>query len=300
METLNESIQDLMSKIGRPEQKDSIPVEEHSNPRDMEERIDKFTCEVHGELEVKRVYYNFCHSWLPREVGCDACIKIAEAAKKEQERRESKQRHFEQELFCAMERMGIPARFNDKTFDNFKITGKEAAIFAVCKSYAEKFMEIREAGTSLILCGNTGAGKTHLACAIAYYIVNNHMKKLGDRDVRLSIKFIEALKAIRTVKQTYSSKDKTEQDAIDELVAPDLLILDEVGVQFGSDAEKMILFEIMNERYLKMKPSIIISNLAVQALNEFIGERVIDRLKENNGRILVFDWNSKRDGKFKE
>ena len=45
-------------------------------------------------------------------------------------------------------------------------------------------------------------------------------------------------------------------------IRPDLLILDEVGVQFGSETEKMILFEIINGRYEQLKPTIVISNLA--------------------------------------
>ena len=43
-------------------------------------------------------------------------------------------------------------------------------------------------------------------------------------------------------------------------IRPDLLILDEVGVQFGSETEKMILFEIINGRYEQLKPTIVISN----------------------------------------
>lgn len=73
-----------------------------------------------------------------------------------------------------------------------------------------------------------------------------------------------------------------------------MLILDEVGVQFGSESEKIILFEILNERYLNMKPTILISNLNPAALQEYVGERVMDRMRENGGIILKFDWKSHR------
>jgi DNA replication protein DnaC len=43
-----------------------------------------------------------------------------------------------------------------------------------------------------------------------------------------------------------------------------------------------------------MKPTVVISNLAKEALGEFIGERSIDRLRENGGRLVVFDWASYR------
>lgn len=75
---------------------------------------------------------------------------------------------------------------------------------------------------------------------------------------------------------------------------PDLLIIDEVGVQFGSDAEKLILFEVINTRYESMKPTILISNLALNKLAGFIGERVIDRMKDGGGCTLAFTWDSYR------
>jgi DNA replication protein DnaC len=71
-------------------------------------------------------------------------------------------------------------------------------------------------------------------------------------------------------------------------------VLDEVGVQYGTDAEKQIAFEIINTRYENLRPTIIISNLNAAELTTFIGERVMDRLKENGGRLLVFDWPSHR------
>ncbi len=107
--------------------------------------------------------------------------------------------------------------------------------------------------------------------------------------------FISVMAAIRRVKETYSKKsEETEQEAIDRFLQPDLLILDEVGVQFGSDTEKMILFEIINGRYENMMPTIIISNLTAQELGAFIGDRVMDRMTEGGGVVLAFDWDSKR------
>ncbi len=64
-------------------------------------------------------------------------------------------------------------------------------------------------------------------------------------------------------------------------------------MQFGSEAEKLILFEIINTRYEKMKPTILISNLPLEELSAFIGERVIDRMSDG-GCTLAFTWDSYR------
>lgn len=87
---------------------------------------------------------------------------------------------------------------------------------------------------------------------------------------------------------------------------PDLLILDEVGVQFGSDTERLLLFDILNERYERRRPTILMSNLAlddaeeggrvVPGIKSYLGERVFDRLREDGGQSVVFDWPSHRKG----
>ncbi len=56
----------------------------------------------------------------------------------------------------------------------------------------------------------------------------------------------------------------------------------------------MILFEVINTRYESMKPTIIISNLALNELAGFIGERVIDRMNDGGGCTLTFTWGSYR------
>lgn len=207
------------------------------------------------------------------------------------------------------EKAGVPLRFKEKTFKNFIAeNNSQKSKLEVCKTYAEKFPDISKLGTSLILCGNTGAGKTHLACAIASHIIENvkftkekynYQRNISEKiELRAKVKFIEVFKLIRAVKQTYSkNSEKNEQDIIDSFVAYDFLILDEVGVQFGSDTEKNIMFEVINERYLNLKPTILISNLSPSDLGGFVGDRVIDRMKENGGKVLVFDWKSYRETK---
>jgi DNA replication protein DnaC len=73
-----------------------------------------------------------------------------------------------------------------------------------------------------------------------------------------------------------------------------LLILDEVGVQFGSETEKQILFSLLNGRYKAMLPTLLISNLTRDELAVCIGTRNLDRLQEGAGTFISFDWDSYR------
>ena len=73
-----------------------------------------------------------------------------------------------------------------------------------------------------------------------------------------------------------------------------MLVIEEVGVQFGSETEKLFLFEIIDGRYNKMKSTVMISNLNIQGVKECVGERCIDRLREDGGSVIAFDYESQR------
>lgn len=59
----------------------------------------------------------------------------------------------------------------------------------------------------------------------------------------------------------------------------------------------MLLFDVLNERYERRKPTLMLSNLTAQEVAAYLGERVMDRLREDGGRVIVFDWESHRGAK---
>ena len=71
-------------------------------------------------------------------------------------------------------------------------------------------------------------------------------------------------------------------------------MLDEIGIQFGSDTERMYLFEVVNRRYENALPTVLISNLDRDKFRDEVGERVIDRLREDGGRMIAFSGESFR------
>ena len=243
-----------------------------------------YNCEIHGEQESKITLYN--GTWSPPY--CKICLE--EKKRKEQEL-EEQERKIEQERKRELVKQSnlissqIPPRFLKASFDNYKTTTKEQGnAKKTCFDYASNFENKLETGTSLVFVGTVGTGKTHLACSIAQEIMKKGYSAL----------YVNTSKVIRKVRGTWDGGNEKEQEAMNYFINPDLLILDEIGLQYGSKAEKTILFEILNERYEQLKPTILISNLDINDLKEYVTEMVIDRMREGGGQKIVFNWESNR------
>lgn len=182
----------------------------------------------------------------------------------------------------------IPKRFLGRSFENYTVDAAnvgQADALERAQKFAERFPRAMELGASFVFCGKPGAGKTHLACAIANAVMRNH---------GASAMFTTVFDVIQRVKATYSDKDQSERTVMRSFAEPDLLILDEVGVQFGTDYEKVIITDIINRRYNDMRPTIILSNLDEAELGEYLGDRVMDRMFEGGGGVIAFGWGSYR------
>lgn len=51
---------------------------------------------------------------------------------------------------------------------------------------------------------------------------------------------------------------------------------------------------MLNERYEKRRPTLMLSNLGLDDVRAFLGDRIFDRLREDGGESIVFDWESYR------
>lgn len=222
-------------------------------------------CENHGE---PLKYWNL-------EKGKEAChiCKLRDSILSSIETKSAGKRQL-------LEQANIPLRFKDKTFSNYMATTlDQKENIRVLKRFINQ-----PGNVGLLMIGSNGTGKTHLAVAI--------LKEMITKADFPSV-FTEAIKIIRSIKDSWILKHTTEFEIIEMYTNPYLLIIDEVGVQFGSETERQYLTEVINDRYNAMKPTILMGNVNIRDLAKLLGDRIIDRYKED-GKVLTFDWQSYR------
>jgi len=238
-------------------------------------------CPEHGEYESKILNLPFLN-----ETRTSPCPQCGEIREKEYQAREieveNKRKLSLINSFTA--RSGVPSRFKNKVLNDLQlINSKQKSILKIIKGYLQ--ILLKGTSTCLIMCGKPGTGKTHIGCSIVMNLI-----KAGKES-----RIITTSNLMRRVKSTYHKEsEETEDDVLIEYGSLYFLVIDEVGVQFGTETEKLIFYEIINRRYDNLLPTVLISNLTPDELVVFIGERAFDRFKEDNGVILAFDWESYR------
>ncbi|MCI8353431.1 MAG: ATP-binding protein [Clostridia bacterium] len=135
-------------------------------------------------------------------------------------------------------------------FDNFEPNNSNRKIFNNLKNYSEKLINgIEKKG--LILVGNNGVGKTHLACSIANKLIENGILIIYGTLINL----------LAELRNSYDTDNNiSEMEIIKLYENVDLLIIDDLGKEKPSEWGLEKLFTIINSRYENNLPVIITTN----------------------------------------
>lgn len=244
------------------------------------------TCEKHGDFEsTGSRFLGTREIWS----GCEAC----EAERKEAERLAAEAKKLEAQrirLEAMLRRTAIPARFIGRSFENFRAASDEQErALEVARKFTEAFDAKSSRGQGLVFSGKPGTGKSHLAAAILQGIMPAHCGL-----------YITAMGLIRMVRATWRrDSERTEDEVLDMLARVPLLVIDEIGVQYGTEGEQTVLFEVLDRRYCDLKSTILLTNQGKDGFRDYIGARSFDRLTET-ARWVSFDWESYRPQARKE
>jgi len=240
--------------------------------------------------------------WHPNPQRCD-CEKAAkkwaeydaeqELRKMEQERLEAFQRE-QAKINRLLGKSGINKRFQQRLFQNFKTdTPARKNAFRVAKTYAECFAQHKEDGTGLYIEGTNGTGKTHLAAAIAMYLMT---------EKRVPVICKTAGDLLMDIKSAFDRAEVSEKQILDVYKQVDLLIVDDLGKEQCTDWSISTLYSILNDRYEGMRPTIITTNynsddivraLTPKGYDNLKAVAIISRLREVS-QVLTMAWEDAR------
>ena len=237
-------------------------------PMDMEPENGDYT----GEDGL--LYCGICHT--PKEAyftdgktlfGRDRHPSECECRRKEREKQEAEERQREHE--AAVERLKDNG-FTDNsmkrwTFDNDNGRNPQMRFAHI---YVEHWEEMRAESRGYLLWGNVGTGKTYLAGCIA--------NALMEREVPVRMTNFAAI--LNDLTGTLNGRNAY----IERLCSFPLLILDDFGMERGTEYGLEQVYNVLDSRYRSHRPLIVTTNLTLSELQnpaDRAHQRIYDRVR---------------------
>jgi DNA replication protein DnaC len=192
-----------------------------------------------------------------------------------------------------IEQARIPPKYAHSTLDDFvpNYAGRNDSLsnaLITARNFVREYSPAGN-GTGLLLSGQIGVGKTHLAIGILRALITEHS---------VQGVFYEYRDLLKQVQNSYNqSVEATELDVLRPVFEAEVLVLDELGASKPTDWILDTVAHILNTRYNNMKTTIITTNYAnlppggsdlsapraavrEETLGDRIGERMRSRLQE--------------------
>lgn len=221
-----------------------------------------------------------CGAALKPEKTFEACGKTVVCAweqcrcpeaRRERETEAAKERQraaAEQEAALArrIERAGVPPRFRAAATERADIV----------RSALE--------GKGLYIQGPVGVGKTHLAMAIAV-----EAARCGK-----TVRVTSSQRIMSAIRSTFGG-DGSEGDVFGSLVRPAILVVDDLGKDAPTEWVVSMLYRVIEERYMALKPVVVTSNYSKRDLvarltvggDSTSAEAIASRLSEMTERVRL-------------
>lgn len=172
-----------------------------------------------------------------------------------------------------------------KTLDAFDFKTGQSVNAAQITTVANNNDWVKQ-GNNIVIFGPSGVGKTHLASAIGYRLIEKGVRVL----------FTPTTAMVQKLQQ--ARRDYKLADYLNRLARFDLLILDDVGYVKKDEAETSVLFELIAQRY-ENRSLLITSNQPFSEWGQIFPDNImavaaIDRLVHHATIINVTDESYRR------
>lgn len=151
-------------------------------------------------------------------------------------------------------------------YDNMK------SILTKAKQFTEIFEERTTNRGNILIFGETGLGKTFISNCIAKELLdNNH-----------TVFYLSANELFEKILSGYILNHKTELETLYNYIYDcELLIIDDLGTELTNTFVQTQLFEIINQRGISERSTLISTNFSMKQLRDRYTERVMSRIIAN-------------------
>lgn len=166
--------------------------------------------------------------------------------------------------------------FSEKVYEKFNMSPREnmKSILALSKNFIKTFDDKND--LNLLLWGPTGQGKTFLLNCIAAELINKDALVI----------YQTAYEILKTIEdRKFKNMDDDKYNLYFE---SDLLIVDDLGIEFVNSFTTSEIFNIINTRLLRGKKTLISTNLSPKELSETYTDRVFSRVFQKFVPIRFF------------
>lgn len=229
-------------------------------------------------------------SELPEEV-LQKCNMVSKRTPEEhlrawQQRNEwSNKKHLREiqqhKLDCMLKGAGVPMRYRQASvLQQPPHNDFQAGVWNMAKGFINTIDNGR--GLGFLLLGGVGVGKTHLICAIANDLIK----------AEKTIVYTTCVEVIEGAKNSWNNSG--ELSYFDAMTQPDLLILDEIGIQTDTAYSAKVITTIVDRRHRECKPTIAASNLNEDDVIKALGQRAFDRITASGEHMYQLSGQSLR------
>lgn len=179
-----------------------------------------------------------------------------------------------------LEKHGIYRRFWNTSAGNIDRRGVPSDVrtqWQRVKAFIATLDAHIDRGEGLILAGGVGTMKTTMAIAVLRELVDQ--KGQGY--------FIPMASLLDTINGMRERRDTSLQAFEQKLRTTSLLVLDDLGAEYDHTWVQCKVDAIVNERYNRMRSTIVTTNLSAQDIRDRYQMRIFDRLRATN-QLITF------------
>ena len=169
------------------------------------------------------------------------------------------------------EKLNENAHLTLSSFDTFSLkyyVGDDYFIMQKILNFTREYaLNFNKSADNILMTGETGLGKTHLSLAIANTVLQKGYSVLYD----------SAINILWNIEREHFSYEHSS-DFLNAIFDADLLIIDDLGTEQETKFYSSMIYNIINTRLVKQKPTIISTNLDKKSISVRYGAMVASRI----------------------